>query len=76
MYIKVAWARVVRFIEFNIYSAKTILKGFDNTWGLGPFFANEMICKLHGIGGDNVELGGCYFAAWGFLRVLGGVVLG
>ena len=33
MYIKVAWAKVVKFVEISIYLVKALLKGFDNTVG-------------------------------------------
>ena len=41
MYAKVALARMVKFVEINVYSAKALLKGFDETWG-----ARNVLCKM------------------------------
>lgn len=32
MYTKVAWARVVGFVEVSVYPTEALLKGFDETW--------------------------------------------
>lgn len=42
MYVKVAWARVVKFVEISIYLAEALLKGFNDTWGLRTFFVDKM----------------------------------
>jgi hypothetical protein len=33
MYAKVAWARVVKYVEVSAYLVEALLKGFDQTWG-------------------------------------------
>ena len=39
MYATVAWARVGKFVEISAHLAKTLLKGFIETWG-----ARNVLC--------------------------------
>ena len=44
MYATVAWARVGKFVEISAHLAKTLLKGFIETWG-----ARNVLCVQHRI---------------------------
>ena len=37
---KVAWARVVKYVEICACLVEALLKGLDQTWGLGMSFVN------------------------------------
>lgn len=40
MYAKVAWARLVKYINISVYSTEGLLKEFNDTWGM-----RNVMCK-------------------------------